>query len=162
MVIILLKKRSGRERRNIMRCVTSSSAIPSLIMRSTGLLTLSICCFVSFRGLLVGFWSGGADNSREIELGLRRKRSPMAAGPIPSFACHMRARRFSSAAIRGGCGGSLDCFGGMLPTPPGCAGVREGPKCVKAGPTLEPISLMHGTTFVKCNSHERILADVSF
>ena len=37
-------------------------------------------------------------------------------------------------------------FGGMWPTPSGCAGVWEGPKFVRAGPTLEPISLMHGTT----------------
>ena len=120
-----------RERRNIMRCVTSSSAIVYLTMRSTSLLNLSICCFVSFCGLPVGFWSGGADKSREIELGLRRKRSPMAVGPMPSFACHMTARRFSSADIRGGCGGSLDCFGGMLLTPSGCAGVWDDPRFVK-------------------------------
>ena len=82
----------------------------------------------------VGFWSGGDDKSREIELG-----------------------RF-----RGGCSGSLDCVGGMLPTPSGCADVWEGPNCVKAGPTLEPISLMHGTTVVKCNSHERVFADMRF
>ena len=62
----------------------------------------------------VGFWSGGADRRREIELGLWRKRFPMAVGPMPSFACHMRARRFSSADILGGCGGSLDCFWGIL------------------------------------------------
>ena len=82
----------------------------------------------------VGFWSGGDDKSREIELG-----------------------RF-----RGGCSGTLDCVGGMLPTPSGCAGVWEGPEIVKAGPTIEPISLMHGTTCVKCNSHECILADMRF
>ena len=128
-----INNRNKRERRNIMRCVTSSSAIASLIMRSTSLLNLSICCFVSFRGLPVGCWAGGADKRREIELGLRRKRSPMAVGHMPSFACQMTAKRFSSADIRGGCGGSLDCFASMLPTPSGCAGVWEGPKCVKLG-----------------------------
>ena len=67
-----------------------------------------VLLIVSFRGLPEEFWSGGADKSREIELRLRRKRSPMAAGPMPSFACYMGARRCSSADIRGGCGGRLD------------------------------------------------------
>ena len=119
-------------------------------------------CFVSLRGLPVGFWSGGADNSREIELGLRRKRSPMAVGPMPSFACHTRASRFSSADMRGGCGGSFNGFGGMWPTPSGCAGVWEDPNVVKAAPTLEPVPLMHCTTLVKCNSHECMFSDVRF
>ena len=148
--------------RKIMRCVTSSSAIASWTMRSTSFISLSICCFVSLRGLPVGFWSGGADNSREIELGLRRKRSPKAVGPMPSFACHMRASRFSSADMRGGCGGSFDGFGGMWPTPSACAGVWEDANVVKAAPTHEPVPLIHCTTFVKCNSHECILSDVRF
>ena len=148
--------------RKIMRCVTSSSAIASWTMRSTSLISLSICCFVSLRGLPVGFWSGGADNSREIELGLRRKRSPKAVGPMPSFACHMRASRFSSADMRGGCGGSFDGLGGMWPTPSGCAGVWEDANVVKAAPTHEPVPLIHCTTFVKCNNHEHILSDVRF
>ena len=102
-----------------MRCVKSSSAFASLTMRSTSLINLSICCFVSFRGLPGGVRSGGAAKSREIELGLRRKRSPMAVGPMPSFACQMRARRFSSADISGGCGGSLYLLSGHLASPVG-------------------------------------------
>ena len=46
--------------------------------------------------------------------------------------------------------------------PSGFAGVWEDPNVVKAAPTLEPVPLMHCTTFVKCNSHERILSDVRF
>ena len=84
------------------------------------LINLSVCCFVSLRSLPVGFGSGGAGKSREIELGLRRKRSPMAGGPMPSVPCHMRAKRFSSTDIRGGCGGSLECNGSIWPTPSGC------------------------------------------
>ena len=38
----------------------------------------------------------------------------------------------------------LGLLWGMLPNPSGCAGVWEGPKCVKAGPTIEPISRCMG------------------
>ena len=47
----------------------------------------------------------------------------------------------------------LELLLGYFAYPVGMRWCLGGSEIVKAGPTLEPISLMHATTFVKCNNH---------